>query len=277
MLRELILTRFNLVILGKFMQEPMWAEPRDIHSLDDCYFYHTMDIPTYGIVHGDWDLRGREAIYFGDTNFQGKRVLEIGTASGHLCFSMEKLGAEVVAYDLSDQQQWDIVPYAKSDYKQRIIERKKHINQLNNSFWLAHKAYNSHAKVMYGTVYDIPDDIGQFDICTFGSILLHLRDPFLALQRAASHATETVIVTDLSPKVRGRMLSMIELITGTRLIRFLPNAQKLGPTESWWSLSPKLVSEFLQILGFANTRIFIHRQKFRGREIRLYTVVGQKG
>ena len=259
------------------MQEPMWAEPRDIHSLDDCYFYHTMDIPTYGIVHGDWDLRGREAIYFGDTNFQGKRVLEIGTASGHLCFSMEKLGAEVVAYDLSDQQQWDIVPYAKSDYKQRIIERKKHINQLNNSFWLAHKAYNSHAKVMYGTVYDIPDDIGQFDICTFGSILLHLRDPFLALQRAASHATETVIVTDLSPKVRGRMLSMIELITGTRLIRFLPNAQKLGPTESWWSLSPKLVSEFLQILGFANTRIFIHRQKFRGREIRLYTVVGQKG
>jgi len=59
-------------------------------------FYHTMDLPTHGTVHGQWDLRGREASYLGNIFLQGKRVLEIGTASGHLCTTMERMGAEVV-------------------------------------------------------------------------------------------------------------------------------------------------------------------------------------
>jgi hypothetical protein len=47
------------------MGKAIWAEPRDITDLDDCYFYHTMEIPGYGIVHGEWDLRGGEADYLG--------------------------------------------------------------------------------------------------------------------------------------------------------------------------------------------------------------------
>ena len=76
------------------MKNAVWEVPRNITSTDDCLFYHTMDIPNHGTVQGEWDLRGREAAYLGHTSLQGKRVLEVGTASGHLCFAMETMGAE---------------------------------------------------------------------------------------------------------------------------------------------------------------------------------------
>lgn len=259
------------------MGKANWARPRNVTALEECYFYHTMDIPNYGVVRGEWDLRGREAAYLGNVNLRGKRVLELGTASGHLCFTMEGMGAEVVAYDLSDQQEWDIVPFSGYDLTSQIAERKNHIRRLNNGFWLAHQAYKSSAKMMHGTVYDIPDDIGEFDVCTFGSILLHLRDPFLALQRATAHVKETIIVTDVAPRFRSTILSVAEVLTGGKLIRFLPNAKKCTPTESWWHLTPGLVSEFLHILGFAETRVSYHRQIFQDKELKLYTVVGRRG
>jgi hypothetical protein len=184
---------------------------------------------------------------------------------------MERMGASVVAYDLSDEQEWDIVPYAEYDYRRHISQQKEHLRLLNNGFWLAHRAYNSRAKMAYGTVYELPDAIGQFDICTFGSILLHLRDPFLALQRVSSHVKETAIVTDLAPSLEDK-----QFYAGRRVIEFLPNARECRPTESWWKLTPQLVEEFLQVLGFAHTEVSFHRQLYRQQEIELYTVVGQR-
>jgi hypothetical protein len=230
-----------------------------------------MDIPNLGTVQGEWDLRGRERSYLGNITVAGKRVLEVGTASGHLCFTMEKMGAEVVAYDLSDKQAWDIVPYAGFDYGEHIAQRKEHMRRINNGFWMAHRAYNSHAKMTYGTVYEVPDDVGQFDVCTFGSILLHLRDPFLALQRVSTHVKQAVIVTDVAPTAAD-----ISLLPGLRLVEFLPNAEKCNPTETWWRLHPELVSEYLRILGFVQTEISFHGQLYRGSEVELFTVVGQR-
>lgn len=253
-----------------------WAKPVEGLTIDDCYFYHTMEIPGHGLVRGEWDLRGREAEYLGHVDLRGKRVLEVGTASGFLCFAMEKMGAEMVAYDLSDRQEWDLVPYAGYDYASYIGERKQHIRRLNNGYWFAHRAHRSAAKVMYGTVYGIPEAIGTFDVCTFGSILLHLRDPFLALQRVTAHVTDTVIVTDLVPPLRGRLASAVERLLGSRLVHFLPDAGTKKHFDAWWLLSPGLVQEFLHILGFPQTEVTYHRQKFGGKELKLYTVVGRR-
>ena len=261
----------------RIVDNVVWAEPPADIGFDECYFYHTMDIPGHGLVTGEWDLRGRETAYLGQVPLQGKRVLEIGTASGHFCFTMEKMGAEVVAYDLSERQEWDLVPYADYDQKAGIEERKRHIRQLNNGYWFAHRAFRSSAKVMYGTVYEIPDSIGQFDVCTFGSVLLHLRDPFLALQRVTRHVNETVIVTDLVPPLLGRAASIIGRWVGGEPLYFLPNARQRKHGDAWWLLSPSLVAEFLHILGFMHTDITYHRQRFGGKDLRLYTVVGRRG
>lgn len=254
----------------------MWSPPGEDINIDECYFYHTMEIPGHGLVNGEWDLRGREADYLGNNDFRGKRVLEVGTASGFLCFYMERMGAEVAAYDLSERQQWDLVPYAGDDYEACMQERQQHIRKLNNGFWFAHKAFGSKARVMYGSVYDVPETIGSFDICTFGSILLHLRDPFLALQGVAAHARETVIVTDLLPPFPMRIGSAIGRLAGGESIYFLPRAHAKAPKDAWWLLSPRVVAEFLRILGFPHTRITYHRQTFGGRNLKLFTVVGQR-
>src|SRR2546426_5232006 len=116
--------------VSRNMVTSLYASPRAIDDANDCYFYHTMDIPGHGLVRGEWDLRKGVREYLGGVDFKGKRVLELGTASGFLCFHMEKEGAEVVAYDLSEDQSWDVVPFARGDTSKVIAARKAHIRKL---------------------------------------------------------------------------------------------------------------------------------------------------
>ena len=34
----------------------VYAKPRTVTDLDECYFYHSMEIPGYGLVKGPWDI-----------------------------------------------------------------------------------------------------------------------------------------------------------------------------------------------------------------------------
>ncbi len=34
-----------------------YATPKNVTDLNDCVFYHTMEIAGYGLVEGEWDLR----------------------------------------------------------------------------------------------------------------------------------------------------------------------------------------------------------------------------
>jgi hypothetical protein len=240
-----------------------------------------MDVPGYGRVEGEWDLRGKEAQYLGGVRFKGKRVLELGTASGHLCFYMEKQGAEVVAFDLSPDQEWDMVPYSRLSTAQcgeMVSDRKAHVGKVNNGFWLAHHANHSQAKVVYGSVYEVPEAIGEVDISVFGSLLLHLRDPVLALQQGARLARETVVVTDWCPSLLRLFMSMARILRRRLPVAvFLPDYRICTPKETWWHLAPSYVEEVLGMLGFENTRVSYATYNYRylGRQT-LYTVVGHR-
>jgi Methyltransferase domain len=251
-----------------------YAPPRTVTALGECDFYHTMEIPGYGLVEGQWDLREGGDAYLGNVELAGKRVLEIGTASGFLCFHMERKGAEVVAFDLSENEEWDIVPYAGTDLEEYARKRREHIRQLNNGWWLAHRAFGSEAKAVYGTVYDIPAGIGEVDVTTFGAVLRHVRDPFLALQRALALTRETVVVTaNLSLRYSLPQMAVGRLRPA---MLFLPDARIGGPKESWWHLTPDTVKRMLGVLGFRDTKVTYHRQRYRGRARPFYTVVGRR-
>jgi hypothetical protein len=261
-------------------ERTVYAEPRFVNDIADCYFYHTMDVPGYGHVEGEWDLRGREGQYLGNIPLKGKRVLEIGTASGFLCFYMEKQGAEVVAYDLSHEQGWDMVPYSRLGDEalgRAVKERKEHIRRLNNGFWLAHRANGSQAKVVYGSVYEIPEEIGKVDVSIFGSVLLHVRDPFLALQRATSLTRETVVVTERRWR-RVRYVSGPLRTLGFRLpfMSFAPNYATCEPTETWWKPSPEIVKSFLGVLGFERSKVNYATYPGRSGKAKLFTVVAHR-
>lgn len=119
--------------------------------------------------------------------------------------------------------------------------------------------------MVYGNIYSIPENIGEYNIATFGLILLHLRDPFLALHCVSRHVKDCIVVVERNvPPLKGE------------LAHFLPNASLSHPYETWWTLSPDLIREYLKILGFEYVEVTYHKQIFFGKEINLYTCAGYR-
>ena len=58
------------------------------------------------------------------------------------------------------------------------------MRKLNNGFWYAHEKLGSKSKLVHATAASIPEEVGMFDVVTLGAVLLHLRDPIGALERA---------------------------------------------------------------------------------------------
>lgn len=247
-----------------------YAKPRAIQSLDECYFYHTMDVPGHGTIKGEWDLRGSVDDYLGHFDFANKRVLDVGAASGILSFHIEKQGADVVSFDLSENFDWDIVPFADNNNDATRSERRSHLRKINNGYWLCHQAFQSKARMVNGVVYDIPRSIGPVDVAVFGSILLHLRDPFLALENAARLTQEAIIVSDLSPF--GKFASRFK-----RNPKFMPRGLKPnGINDGWYRLPPLLVREYLAILGFKNSVLTWNNFRYGNRIRPIYTIIARR-
>lgn len=237
----------------------------------DCYFYHVMDIPGVGRVGGEWDLRGRIDDYIGHIDVSGRRVLEIGPASGYVSFELEARGADVIALELGHDAEWDIVPYAALDHSEISRGRRELMERLARGFWLAHRAHESRVQVAYGSVYDIPAEVGAVDISLLGAVLLHLRDPFRAIHAVSKISREAIVITEMSPP---------RLWTVHRTLRdlphFLPNARTCEPTETWWQLTPQLLRRMLEIVGFSNIEVHRHTQKLGGKDTRMFTLVATR-
>ena len=249
-------------------------KPDRVPTISDCYFYHTTTIPGHGTVEGEWDLAPGIDAYLGHTSFANKTILDVGAATGYLSFHMERRGGAPVSYDLSEAQDWDIVPLSGIDAAEHVRVRKAHIGAINNGYWLCHASQGSAARMAHGTVYRIDPALGPVDISVFGSILLHLRDPFLALHNAAQITQETMIVADLLPG--GHALSRLVAILMGRAMAFKPRFARKRPWETWWNLPPALVVEFLGVLGFEKTVVTYHTQLLKGRRMPMYTVVGTR-
>ena len=253
------------------------SEPQKVTNLEDCFFYHTVDIPGHGHVKGQWDFRNGAEKFLGGVSVAGKNVLEVGTADGFLAFDMEQRGADVVGYDISAQHTWDIVPFGGKVSVDHLAMSRKWTVGINNAWWFLHRALSSKAKLLYGSVYDIPAELGPFDIGTISCVLLHLRDPFLAMQRAGAVISDTLIVTEV---VAGFKQVPQPIIAPPRdpEYTFLPDAKIPEQCFTWWNLSPIVIQRYMGILGFPHTSVTYHDQFYEGerRWITLYTVVGRR-
>ena len=217
-----------------------YAEPRHIDRVEDCFFYHRIDMPGVGVVGDQWDLRGCIDDYLGCFDFRGKRVLDVGTASGYLTFAMEQRGAEVVSFDMADGAQWDIVP--RIELQPRLPEirqqnRAAH-QRLQNAYWFAHRRLGSKARAYYGNVYDLPTELGPFDAAVFGMIVSHLRDPFQALYSVSRLVKGTMIVTN--------QLRKVGIGANAKLIPAPDNTVDMA----WWAFSPECLQQIMAVYGF---------------------------
>jgi SAM-dependent methyltransferase len=251
----------------------LFAKPRLVDA-SACHFYHTTDIPGHGLVQGEWDLRDRERTYLGDVDFASKRVLEIGTASGHLCFWMEEQGAEVTVVDLDKTAAWDLVPHHDADRRTQQADRLERLDRLNNAWWFNHARRKSNARCIYRSIYELGPDLGTFDVVTLCSVLLHLRDPIRAIELACARSHAEVIITDVSER---QFLAGKPHLQNELCLHLIPRAGRKEADDAWYFLPSALIVEVIKIFGFETVRVSHHTQRYMdGHDWQFYTVVGQR-
>jgi len=254
--------------------------PRRVDDPKDCEFYHTIDLPGLGIQPGHWDLRDHVADYLGKQDFQNKRVVDVGPASGFLTFEMEKRGASVIAFDFSGEagNQHDVIPY--SDFEERLgtdydafwRNLLTGLDRMKNSFWYCHHAIGSRARALYGDVYNPPgsETFGEFDYAFFGNILVHLQNPLRALSAFASQAREKTIITETAATDEedgDEPVAYLRAGTG--------GSENFG---SWWQYTPAFFRQFLGVLGYRNFEVNYHEQLWvqAERYVRHFTIVAER-
>jgi O-methyltransferase len=249
------------------------SKRREGADLTDFVWYHAFELPDGRVLPGAWDLRGHEDAYLGGVDVAGKRVLELGPATGYLTFSMERMGAEVVSFEAGFDVPIDTMPVkGRDDPEGRLQVMQNTIDRNHDAWWYLHRTLGSKAKFVQGNIYDLPADLGTFDITLVGAILLHLREPWGALAQAARLTTEAMIVTeplqdDLAPPE-------------SNIMRFSPSAEH--HVTNWWSIYPGAVVSMLSRLGFGRTETTMHSQRhYLAHDMasepidqRMYTVVG---
>jgi SAM-dependent methyltransferase len=221
-----------------------FVEPPARTDLSSCIFYHTTDLPGIGEVGRCWDLRPTIDAYLGRLDYLGKRVLDVGTASGFLTFALEARGAKVVSFDIDPVTNFDIVPFALREFDVTNL-RQCHAEgtlKVRNAYWFAHRLLRSSAQVYYGDIYHLPEELGLFDVVVLGMVLPHLRDPFMALDSAARRSRDYVVITQ-------------QALGGSEPFAFfMPNVRKdpknLESYHGWWVYSEPLLRNMLEILGF---------------------------
>jgi SAM-dependent methyltransferase len=256
-----------------------FQEPRYVASLTDCCFYHSIELPGLGLQAGHWDLRDDIDAYLGREIFAGKTVVDVGCASGFVSFELEKRGASVISFDRAPDDRSDhggLIPFY--DYTTRFgITWQDQIDKwcrfqlgLQNSYWLAHRLLSSQARLYCGNAYEGMPDVQSVDVAFFGSILLHLRDPLLALTKFAQITAQTMIITDLRENLGGFEVHPAMMLRA--------NVQDYSNTGSWWAFTPAVLRQFLQVLGFRRFRYATHaaRQDGVSAEVELFTLVADR-
>jgi tRNA (mo5U34)-methyltransferase len=149
-------------------------------------WYHTIELAPGQATDGWWDHRPYMHRFGLPERMEGMRALDVGTWDGFWAFEMERRGAEVVALDVDDERDLDWPPRRRPD---RYPDERR-----GAGFALAKELLGSDVERFDLSIYDaLPEDLGTFDLVFCGSVIMHLRDQLLALERIANLCRGTFI------------------------------------------------------------------------------------
>jgi SAM-dependent methyltransferase len=252
------------LIADPHRESDIFARAPESLTLADCDFYHVMDLPGVGLTTGQWDLRAGVNAYLGGFDFSGKRVLEIGPASGFLTFEMERRGAEVVSVEVTDEPGWDFVPFPETILEPMRAPRRAHMRRLKNSWWFVRRTLNGKAKMFYGDVYDLPDELGKFDVAVLAAVLLHTRSPVAIMAQCAKRANALLVVEGFCAGLEGR--PVCNLVPSKTVRQY----------DTWWQFSTDFFRQYFGVLGFASGPPSCHNQPFGAKMLPQFTLIGRR-
>jgi O-methyltransferase len=248
-------------------ESPVKEIRRVVTDKSACDFYHVVELPDGSLPAAQWDLRAAADEYLGGVDFSGKRVIEIGPASGFLSFHMERRGAQVVCIEPPEEAFWDLIPRHEFDLEQHKRVFWRHIERVRNSFWFLHHAYGSRVRLYEADACRLPPALGTFDVGVLASLLTHCSSPVRLIESVANLVRGSLIVTDVYHADLGNQ----------PICRLLPSADN-KVIDTWWNFSPTFFTTYLALLGFPHATVSRHRQLFcpTGAWIDMFTVVATR-
>jgi tRNA (mo5U34)-methyltransferase len=214
------------------------ASPADLAMREarEQSWYHTIDLPDGSSTRGVFDNRGVARLVQWPAELPGGRCLDVGTCDGFWAFEMERRGAaDVTAIDVDEpgQLDWSWESRRNPDATRAWWARR------GRRFDIARRALGSRVNRIACSVYDLNPSIhGQFDVVFFGTLLVHLRDPVLALERMREVcAGELVLVECLD--------ALLDVIA-----RPVPCARFAPAPEQWWRFNRAGLLRMLRVAGF---------------------------
>jgi tRNA (mo5U34)-methyltransferase len=216
-------------------------QPSHIRAeVDRLTWYHTIELPGGIVTPGEYDTREALRRVPFPADLTGKRCLDVGTHDGFWAFEMERRGAdEVIAIDLDDPRETDISEPVPTWTEELVADRIRR----PLAFACAHRVLNSKVDRRDLSVYKLSTEaVGEFDFAFIGTLLLHLRDPPLAL---------TAIRKVLRPGGRLLVNDAISLELTLRHPRAPVHQLTLLPGRPfWWSPNLAGLRRFVEKAGF---------------------------
>ncbi|MBI3208195.1 MAG: DUF1698 domain-containing protein, partial [Candidatus Solibacter usitatus] len=193
-------------------------------------FYHSIPLPDGKVLEGILPLdvlQERVREFPIPERLDGKRVLDIGTWDGYFAFEMERRGAEVMAIDSTEVE----------------------------NFYHARRMVASKVDYRVQDVCDLSvERNGRFDIVLFMGVLYHLKHPLLALERVCEVTKEMAIVESFVTN---------EAVTGELpTLQFYETNELLGQIDNWCGPNAQCLLAFCRTAGFARAELLrINRQR----------------
>jgi SAM-dependent methyltransferase len=206
-------------------------------------WYHTLELAPGTLTPGHIDLRATaQRVLPAPGDLRGARALDVGTYDGFWAFELERRGAsEVLALDLPSPEasQWPVRS------RERLIAQAREWDvELGRGFALAARALQSSVIRVESDVYAITADLlgGPVEYIFSGAILLHLRDPVLALQRLHDTLVPGGTITLLEP------FSLRETLFSPR--RAAATFRAAWSDFAWWLPNIEGLRAYLLAAGF---------------------------
>jgi tRNA (mo5U34)-methyltransferase len=180
-------------------------------------WYHSIELPDGNVIQGMIGidaLKARLAAFPIPADLTGKRVLDVGAWTGWCSFEMERRGAEVMAVDCVDFEE----------------------------FREAHRMTGSRVDYRILDVDELtPESVGLFDYVLFFGVLYHLRHPLLGLERICAITRDTAFVESF----------VIDDGTAPSTLEFYETDELGGQIDNWFGPSVQCLKALCRSAGFA--------------------------
>ncbi|MGD0365701.1 MAG: DUF1698 domain-containing protein [Bryobacteraceae bacterium] len=195
---------------------------RQVALLSTKGWYHSIELPDGNIVQGMIGidaLKGRLAAYPIPADLTGKRVLDVGAWTGWCSFEMERRGAQVMAVDCVEFEE----------------------------FREAHRMIGSKVDYRILDVEELtPESVGLFDYVLFFGVLYHLRNPLLGLEKICAITRDTAFVESFVTDDGSSAASTLE---------FYETNELGGQIDNWFGPTAQCAAALCRSAGFARVNL----------------------